>query len=222
MGTPAPATVKGRFIPQPHYFLCRRVLMRLERMQNLIRLREPWERDLARPDPAVPETDIHGREIALAREINRLIPLIVHHLDLAGISTEAVGQDWDEHFDGQQMTRRQVERDWNVFEDYFELSARSDSYQLQMQALERGIGWYSVRKERAFWELFSPISWIAFVIQIPIKALERAGVPMEDASSKGVLGIAWVLRLSMLTLLGLACAKLGLSIPWDKIAALFK
>jgi hypothetical protein len=91
-----------------------------------------------------------------------------------------------------------------------------------MQALERGVGFYSARQERAFREMFSPLTWLAWAMRIPIVIFERAGVPVEDASSKGVQAISWLLRLGMLALIALVGAKLGFSIPWDKIAGLLK
>jgi hypothetical protein len=191
-------------------------------MQNLIRLREPWQHDLARRDPMIPESPGIDREIALHREINRLIPWVTRYMYAACIGTVVNGYAPDEHFDGNVMVRRHVERDWDIFENYFGLPRQDDVFRFQIDALERAIGYYFALQERAFRELFSPITWLAFLVRIPIVVLERAGVPMEDASSRGVQTSAWIMRLAAIVLLVLASTKLGLSIPWDKVLAWFK
>jgi hypothetical protein len=190
-------------------------------MQNLIRLREPWEQNLAQEDPTIPK-QAPQRRILLDREINRLIPLVVEHLGTAEVNTEVIVQELDQRLDNERIIQRHVDRPYDLFESYFELEGRSDTFIFQMQALERGIGVYSARRERAFREMFSPITWLAWAVSLPILVLERAGVPMEDASSSGVQAVAWLLRLGMFVLIALVGTKLGVSIPWDKIGSLLK
>lgn len=132
MTAPKPLPERARHLRPPNYFECRRVLAVLNRMQNLIRLREPWQAGLAQPDPSIPNQQGPEREIALEREINRLTPLVMRYLDNADISTDMVSRELDQRLDGREVVQRHVDRNWNLFEDYFEFDGRSDSYQFQM------------------------------------------------------------------------------------------
>jgi hypothetical protein len=88
--------------------------------------------------------------------------------------------------------------------------------------LERGIGGYEEMQRASVRRAFNPISWMAWIVGIPIRVLELAGVPMDDASSKGVSVIAWLLRLAMFVVVTFTAAKLGFSLPWDRLGAFLK
>ena len=89
-----------------------------------------------------------------------------------------------------------------------------------MQSLERGVGVYAELKKAALRRMFSPLTWIAALLRIPITVLERAG--MAEASSGMLKAYAWILRITFLALVVFGAAKLGISVPWKEVVELFR
>jgi hypothetical protein len=160
----------------------------------------------------------------MEREINRLIPLVGSALDYIKISTTVTLSDYERDLATENLAMTKVNRTYDLIDDYFELPREGrqsqEFFRLLMQTLERGIGGFEEAMRAAVRRALSPISWLAWIVEIPVRILERAGVPMEDASSKGVHAIVWVLRLGMLIVVSFVATRLGLSIPWEKLPAL--
>lgn len=171
--------------------------------------------------PGVEEND---RRRVIDREINRLIPLVDAALHRVSIETRVALADFE--FDLEAGKQKKVNHWYELIEHYFQLPRdgrkAQDFFQLLMETLERGIGALEEARRMAVRRAFSPITWLAWIVEIPIIVLARAGVPMEDASSKGVQAVAWVLRLGMLAAVAFAATKLGVSLPWEKLGALLK
>lgn len=84
-----------------------------------------------------------------------------------------------------------------------------------LDAIDRGIGFYSKRKSIAKLEIFNPLHWIAFFSRIPIIILKIAGI---ETSNKIISNLySFTMQGIMAIILALLATKLGISIPWDKI-----
>jgi hypothetical protein len=70
--------------------------------------------------------------------------------------------------------------------------------------------------------MFSPLSWIAAAVRLPISILERAGIESGEASSGVLKAYALLMRAIMLVILLFIAAKLGISIPWEKLFTFLK
>jgi hypothetical protein len=213
----------------PTYWQCRRAIGWLKRFQGLLIHRERWGTymDSAPPiEELLPGVRENDRPRVIDREINRLIPLVSSVLHYISIPTVVSQSDYEHDLTSEKLALKEVERNYDLVEHYFELPrqgrGRQQFFTLLMQTMERGIGGFEESRQAAIRRAFSPITWLAWVVEIPIKVLERAGVPMEDASSKGVQVIAWILRLGMVGLVALIGAKLGISVPWERAIAFFK
>jgi hypothetical protein len=210
------------------YWQCRRLIGWLKRFQGLVIHREKWGiymQDAAPIEELLPGVDENERWRIIDREINRLVPLVSFALNRIYISTQVTLTDYASEVKEGQLAKKQINRTYSLIDNYFELprgNRRQDCFRLLMQALERGVGGLEEEKRTAVRMAFSPISWLAWVVEIPIRVLERAGVPMEDASSKGVHAIGWVLRLGMFIVVAFVAAKLGLSVPWEKLFSFLK
>ena len=173
--------------------------------------------------PGVAEND---RYRVIERETNRLIPSVSWVLDRLGIPTEVTLSDYRLNLEDPELATKKFDRTLDLIDNFFELPRdgpqQQQLFRFVIQALERGIGALNESRRAALRRAFSPISWLAWIVGFPIRILEHAGVPMEDASSQGVQMVAWVLRLGMSALLALLATKLGFSVPWEKITAIFR
>ena len=89
-------------------------------------------------------------------------------------------------------------------------------YNLMTAMLDRGIGFYEQRRDDAYWELFNPLVWIAFVLSAPLFILERAG--LEDVGPAWLVNLyGWVVQALVLGLMIFGLTKLDVSIPWGEI-----
>ncbi len=90
-----------------------------------------------------------------------------------------------------------------------------------MNVLEQGIGVYEARRARALREKFNPLVWMSGVVRAPVFVLDRAGLmETEEGPSIVLRGYFWFIRVLILAILALSATKLGLSIPWQRIAEL--
>jgi hypothetical protein len=172
----------------------------------------------------LPEVDENDRWRVIEKEINRLVPLVSSVLDYVEIPTDVTLTDHDYDLVEGRTVRKKVKRSYDLIDHYFELPRegrqREEFFRLLMQTLERGIGGMEELQRVAVRRAFSPITWLAWIVEIPIKVLARAGVPMEDASSKGVQVVGWGLRLAMFAGLTFAATRLGFSVPWGELTFL--
>jgi hypothetical protein len=213
----------------PSYWQCRRAIAWLNRFQGLLIHREHnfiYSKDALPIEKLLPGVEEKDRWHVIDREINRLVPLVSDALHRIAIQTNVGLKSVEQDLASGVYGLKEVDQTYDLIVDYFQLPRdgrrRHDFFELLMQTLERGIGGYEALKRAGVRRALSPISWLAWIVEIPIRVLERAGVPMEDASSKGIQAIAWVLRLGMLVIVAFVAARLGFSIPWDKISAFLK
>jgi hypothetical protein len=212
---------KPRRFSQPNYFECARALDRLRRFQDLVHyyFDMPHEVHRARPiEQLIQKFDNPYQQTKLLeREINRLIPLMSGYLFTLGIPTEVevTGIEVAEDI----RKPRHVTKALDMIGNLFEISNRDrlSAYRLIMGTLEQGTGVLEAHKEREHRRLYSPLTWMGLGLRMPITALERAGVDIEEASSSVLKVYSWVLRLLMVAILLFTAAKLGLSIPWNKL-----
>lgn len=171
------------------------------------------------------------RDRLLRSVINRLIPLVSRYLAYAEIPTELVITEPELNEEGTGLPKL-VPRERDMIDHLFELLQRRDqfaTYTFVMQAAERGIGVYEDLKETQRRLRHSPLTWIGWMLRLPITVLERAGVETDEASSKVVAGYGWFLRIAMgavlsslAALLSLLATKLGTSIPWKEIESVVR
>jgi hypothetical protein len=208
------------------YWQCRRMLAWLTRFKYLLIHKErmgiylPETPPLAKLLPGVSERDAYVQ--VLDRELNRLIPLVAAALDRLMISSVVTTSGYEHDLESEKLRMKEVRKRHDLIDDYFELPQRTDYFDLVLQTLERGIGGAEEMKRRARLRMFNPIWWIAWVVGLPIRILEYAGVPMDEATSSGISVVAWLLRLTMFVAVAFAAAKLGFSVPWDKLFAFLK
>jgi hypothetical protein len=64
-------------------------------------------------------------------------------------------------------------------------------------------------------ECFSPLSWIAFLIKIPLIIIQKAGLESEEKGAIWILNIyRLVICVLKIIILALCAGKLRISIPW--------
>ena len=105
---------------------------------------------------------------------------------------------------------------FDLVQNYFDLLGMAgplESIGRLVSALDQGIGYYGDLKRTAFWRMFSPVTWLAWFVRLPLTVLERAGV----ASSNRIYG--WFIQGLVALILALVAQKLGL--PLDKILERF-
>ncbi len=161
------------------------------------------------------------QRMEIDKEISRHALLVHHLLHEAGVNTGVIYTTTEPPFPLSGQPPKQEEHPYDLVRNYFELPdehGRRRTFELVMRSLEEGIGVYEARKERAFWELFNPLVWIAMIIRSPIWILERAGL-MGDEKMHGLVVSAYerLVRYSLAVLVILAALKLGVSIPWRTI-----
>lgn len=215
-------------LPPPGFFACRRAIDTLKRFQDLVRHRTPLPPDItfARPlSELIPAgTSKEHERWAIEQQINRLAPRASQYLAIARIDTRVDVSRWEEKdFGGRQMEK--VSRDLDLIGNYFDLERNGsflETHRMLMRSIEEGIGVYEALGRVAVRRMFSPISWIASVVRIPVTILERAGVESGEASSGVVRAYALLLRGVMLVILLFIAAKLGISLPWEKLLGFLK
>jgi len=210
------------------YFSCKRAINTLRQFQDLVRHNQKW---VARVDfdpsflekTTPPTTPQEERPEHFKKHINKLIPIVRNYLELAGINTKirfiTEGYEIEANLiDGQE---------YDLVENYFELrrssKAKSQAFNFLMNNLDRGVGFYEEKQRIAFQKLFNPLSWIAFILHIPIWVIQEAGFGTDkEVQSKLLQGYAWIVRLLMLAILALVLTWMGVSFPWHEIFSFLK
>lgn len=213
---------------RPSYFESKTILDRLQRFQDLLRHDQRWAHQIsfARPlkelIPELSDDKSIDRMWLIDREINRLIPLVRRYLYFACIETVLIFEKKDLEWDFEKSIHKPVElkKERDAITDYFELphSGSGKTFDMVMHILERGIGYYLARKEKARRELINPLCWAAFFLRMPLLILHMAGVETSNKIISSIYG--WVLKVIMFFILILFATKLGISVPWDKVIAL--
>jgi hypothetical protein len=54
-----------------------------------------------------------------------------------------------------------------------------------------------------------------------VTLLDAAGLTTDETSSRMTNAYAWVLRIVILAAVAIGLAKLGISVPWDRLRAIF-
>jgi hypothetical protein len=205
--------------PPPGYFATQAIINDLQRFQNLLRHHQRWatQIDFAPPiEQLIPDITDTNQRWLIEREINRLIPIIKEHLKNANIGTAVTKVEEVEQYDFEKNIPRYIEKEdtWNLIDHYFDHRGQR-TFELQMQAIERAVGFYRKRLKKALWELFSPVHWVATILRLPLRVLELSGL---ETSGKMVSEIyAWIIRIGILIILGMIAARLGVNLPWDQI-----
>ena len=109
--------------------------------------------------------------------------------------------------------------------DIFQLPHRLDAkiYDMLISTIDRGIGFYEIRKRTAFFELFSPLTWIAFIFRIPLIIIQRAGLSSEEEGPTQILQFyKWVVRFVILIILILIAKMLGIADLFVSVIGFFK
>lgn len=198
--------------------MTKRHLKRIIRFKNLIIHREQWAAELdSAPtlDELFPGENLQrGTMEAVQRieqEIRETKMIISYDLRHCGVGTRVT------------VTTRGEANDYDLIIDYFRMSNddeldRSQNFEEVMELLDAGVGAHKNRLERAKFEMFSPITWIAYVIRLPITVLERAGLASHPKSQEKFLNVyAWAVQFSMLALILVVLGHYGAKIPWSDI-----
>lgn len=223
--SPAPAASNKPFLypPWPGYRETQRRLDRLTRFKHLIIHRERWAPEL-RTAPALDEL-FPGENLKpgtweviqrIEGELRECLMITHRDLRLCGVSPRTVFV----HYDADK--RSEVTRDYDVALDYFHMSREVDlrrkNFEVLMERLDMAIGIYRDRLPRAKREGFSPITWLAYLIRIPITVLERAGMMSHPENQKTFIkAYVWVVETLMLVLIIMALGHYGAKIPWSDI-----
>ena len=209
--------------PWPGYFHVRRMIRRAKRFQDLVRHRERWSGDVDRAAPL--EKLVKGCGNAATHEaIQRIKEEIekaqhVVFLDLRGSTPVRTSVRWRDPYAAE---GEDPEKAYDLILDYFRLPRRSgyehETFEEVMRCLNNGVGFLEARKRRAFWEMFNPIFWVAWLLRLPITVMERAGF---GGSAKGqemmAAGYVRFVKIAVGVILILACLKLGVEVPWREI-----
>jgi hypothetical protein len=164
--------------------------------------------------------------MVIDQQIGRLQPVVRSYLLQVGVFTDILITEpaWDR--ERQKETRDALGR-WDAVRDYFNQPAdgvrgskiSQGWFEHLMNLIEQGVGMYEARRASAWREKFNPLTWIAGVLKAPAFVLERAGL-LGQGRSKLLELYLWIVRLLFLLGLIFAAAKLGLSVPWQQVAAL--
>ncbi len=208
-----------QFLRPPTYFECKRILKRLRRFQGLIAHKEMYAIDMQFAPPIeelLPNVPKQSSNRYIDREINRLIPLVGSYLYMSGIPTE-ITAEWTKY--DKNMEEKIIERKYDLVGHYFELlhQGSGQPHELLRNALEQAIGYYEMRKERAFIELFNPLTWVALVLRAPNYVRDRAGLTNEKTNSTIEKIFFWSMRILFGIILLFIAAKLGISISRDDV-----
>jgi hypothetical protein len=200
--------------PIPGYWRTKRKLERLKLLRDLIRHRENWAGQIALAKPlsellpCVPE---NLRAIRIKEEIEMVLRLAYWDLEYAAVPTGV--------YYGKRGEPEDEQRSFNVILDYFRLPREPGKEHYAFEAttgsLTEGIGIYEARKHQAFWEMFNPVVWVAYIIRLPITVMERAGLVGHEKTQDMVLsGYTLAIRLMMAALVGLFLVRQGVQFPW--------
>jgi hypothetical protein len=97
------------------------------------------------------------------------------------------------------------DQEFDLIQSVFEIGRLPQSHALRRETvhqLEEAIGIYEAIQRRERRQLFSPITWLAWLIRIPLAVLDRAGLLTEATAppiAKIVIEILWVVLLAVLT-----------------------
>jgi len=204
---------KIRLIPLG-YLACRKILERLEIFKDLVRHNSPYGgyigKEFARPlEELITENIPPGRMYdILEQHINQLIPLVHRDLFYARISLGATRGE----------AGSEAERHYDMILQFFEFirDGGGNVYNMVIGALDQGIGYYKAKKHQAFWDIFNPVSWIAFILRIPLIIIQKTGLVIDEKGASWILKIyGLIIRALILLILAFLATKLGVSIPWN-------
>jgi hypothetical protein len=212
----------------PGYFRCRRAIDRLERFKDLVRHHQRWAHQIefARPLSQLipPVKEQHHEHTIIEVELNKMIPLVSRDLDLVGIQTRVSWNTSDPEFDYDNSREKYVnhEHHRDLIDGYFEMQReeprmRGQAFDLVLQKADRGIGVYEHLKSAAIHRTFNQIWWLAYLVSIPVRVLDHAGLGGAQADSKLVSAYGWTLRIVFLLILAFGATKLGITIPWREM-----
>jgi len=217
--------------PLPGYFECRRQIELLQRFQDLVRY-QSWGYGkhevamFARPlEELLPPHggDVKDSTALLRQETLQSIPRVTMALNHAGLSARMTYTKYKHKYDmeKQELVETPVSTSYHAIEDYYRLPETFESFEMLMEIINKGIGYYKYRMNAAFWELFNPLVWIAKLLHMPLFVLERAELLDEKTPSIWLKFFEWALRGAWLVILFLVASllaqRLGVSIPWEVI-----
>lgn len=214
--------------PWPSYWTTNRRIERLTRFKNLVIHHQRWAGDI---DTAPSLEDLfpgenldvgsYGASQRIELEIRQGLMVAFRDLQQAGITARTNINVYS------QVEQRETMRDCDLILDYFRLHDRDDNqraYESLLQRLDMGIGVYQASLPATRRALYSPISWMAYVIRIPVAIFERAGLASHPKTQEKLIdAYAWVMRIAMLAAVLLILAHYGMKIPWaDAFSAIVK
>lgn len=208
--------------PWPGYWRSKTAIERLTRFKNLIIHHQRWAPEMQSVQPLsklflgedLKEATVEAFQ-RIEEEIRQNLMVVVRTLHEAGI----LSQSRVSHHDP--IQNREITRTYDLVLDYFVLSDsddRQNAYDALLERLDMAIGMYKARLPRAKRELFSPITWMAHVVRLPITILERAGLAAHPQSQEMILsGYGKLLKALIVAILLLIAIRLGVAIPWKDI-----
>jgi len=206
--------------PWPGYWRTHGFIKRAKRLQDLIRHRERWatEIELAQPlEDLFPGMDRVEASQHIEEEIGKLQQVVYWDLNrFAMVNTGVLYKD-------RYAVEGEPDRKYDLILDYFRLPRRNGEahqpFEAVMRILNNGIGVFEARKKWAFWEMFNPIHWLAFIIRLPITVMKRAGFGPHNKRSQEMMvgGYAKFVRILMIAILVLVALKYGITVPWKDL-----
>jgi len=204
--------------PSPGFWRTRYILKQARKFQDLIRHKERWasDIDLAQPLkkllPGVPEALwIQSIDLEISKG-QRLVHWALNHF---GVPTSTLYKD-------RYAPEGEKPRQYDLVLDYFRLPRVSGEthapFEAVMSMMNQGIGVIEMHKRQTAWNLINPISWMAFLIRLPITVMERAGFMGHERTEELMLGAyAKFMRFVMAIILIFAAVRLGIKIPWQEL-----
>ena len=220
--TPAARSTPLFHQPWPGYWRTKNRLERLKRFKNLVIHRERWALEMQTVTPLAelfPGENLKECTFETVQrieaELRESLMLVFYGMREVAIETHARYRTFD------RIENRDKTWEYDLILDYFHMSDgdnRQKNFELLMGRLDMAIGIYKARLPRAKRELFSPITWIAYAVRLPITILERAGLLAHPKSQEKFLNAyGWAVQLATLAVILLILGHYGAKVPWSKI-----
>jgi len=215
----------------PGYIQARRALEKIKRFKALIAHDQKWGGHFQHVQPLAellpPNTLPERQQVVLEETINKSIPLVSYYFWLGGIYSEIGWTDntmeWDyEKGDARPKNKR---RSADAVLDYF-LIKRNDKngalFELQMHACDQALGYYEDMLSISLRRKLNPITWLGFIVSLPVRILDAAGINSQDSQGPAMAIFGWVLRIAFLAALALGSLYFGKKIPWTDVLKFVK
>ena len=176
----------------PGIFECHRALNRLRRFKDLTRhhLHRSQDATQSLAELLPKNTPADRQQKALVAEINRLIPLVATALQAGRVVADIAWTERNERLDVPTEERHHA----HLISDYFYLYERGTVHfqPMLVAVLDQGRGVYEMYRSASIRRKLNPISWIGFLVSVPVRVLIDAGL-LSSERDEDTTVLKWVL-----------------------------